>query len=60
MHAELNNIIVCLMISQKNYLQTLHKQASMSYWILGRFEFSQNEFKMRRNFFLNETEKKSN
>ena len=36
----LSNLIICLMISQKNYIQMLQ-------WILGRFDFSQNEFEMR-------------
>ena len=36
----LTNLIVCLMISQ-NYIQKLHKRASMLLWILGRFVFSQ-------------------
>ena len=35
------------MISQRNYIQKLNKRASMLQWILGRFEFSQNEFEMR-------------
>ena len=39
----LTNLIVCLMISQKkNYIQKLHKRASVLQWILGRFGFSQN------------------
>ena len=38
----LSNLIVCLMISPKNYMQKLHRQASMLQWILGRFGFSQN------------------
>ena len=36
------NLIVFLMISQKNYIEKLHKRASMLQWILGRFGFSQN------------------
>ena len=44
----LNNLIVCLLISHtKNYIQKLHKRASMLLGILGRFDFSQNEFEMR-------------
>ena len=43
----LSNLIVCLMISHKNNIQKLHKRASMLQWILGRFDFSQNEFEMR-------------
>ena len=35
----LTNVIVCLMISQKNYIQKLHRRASMLQWILGRFVF---------------------
>ena len=39
----LSNLIVCLMISQKNYIQKLHKQTSILQWILGRLD----EFEMR-------------
>ena len=35
----LTNVIVYLMISQKNYVQKLHKRASLLQWILGRFDF---------------------
>ena len=35
----LSNVIVCLMISQKNYIQKLHKRDSRLEWILGRFIF---------------------
>ena len=35
------------MISHKNYIQKLHKRASMLQWILGRFGFLQNSFEMR-------------
>ena len=38
----LTNLIVSLLISPKNYIQKLHKQASMLQWILGRFVFWQN------------------
>ena len=38
----LSNLIVCLMISQKNYMQKLHERASMLQWIIGRFVFLQN------------------
>ena len=44
----LSILIVCLIISQKNYIHKLHKRAGMLQWILGRFDFSQNEFEMRR------------
>ena len=43
----LTNLTVCLMISQKNYIQKLHKRASMLQRILGRFGFSQNLYEMR-------------
>ena len=44
----LTNLAVCLMISQKNYIQKFHKRASMLQWILGRFVFLQkNVFEMR-------------
>ena len=40
MHEQaLTNFIVRLMISQKNYIQKLHKRDSMLQWILGRFVF---------------------
>ena len=42
----LNNLIVCLMISQKLH-KKLHKGASMLQGMLGTFEFSQNKFEMR-------------
>ena len=42
----LSNLIVCLMISQKNYIQKLHIRVSMLQWILSRFDFSQNEFEL--------------
>ena len=35
----LSNLIVCLMISPKSYIQKLHKRANMLHWILGRFDF---------------------
>ena len=35
----LTNVIVCLMISHKNYVQKLHKRASMLQWILGMLVF---------------------
>ena len=38
----LTDLIVCLKISQKNYMQKLHKRACMLQWILGRLGFSQN------------------
>ena len=43
----LTNVIVCLTISHKNYIQKLHKRASMLRWILGGFGFSQNLLEMR-------------
>ena len=42
-----NNIIVGVVFHQ-NYMNKLHKRASTSYWILGRFDLSQNGFDMRR------------
>ena len=38
----LSSLIVCLTTSYKNYMQKLHKRASMLQWVLGRFCFSQN------------------
>ena len=47
MHEEaFTNFIVRLMISQKNYIQKLHKRASMLQWILGWLSFSLNLFEM--------------
>ena len=43
----LSKLVVCLVISHKNYIQKLHKRASILQWILGRFDFSQNEFEMK-------------
>ena len=42
----LPNVNMCLMIS-RNYIQQLHNRTSMLQWIIGRFDFSQNEFEMR-------------
>ena len=36
----LTNLIVCLMISHKNYIQKLRKRASMLQWILCRVFFA--------------------
>ena len=43
----LSKLIVCLMIPQKNDKQKLDKRANMLQWILGGFDFSQNELEMR-------------
>ena len=43
----LTNLIVCLMISHKKYIQMLHKRDSMLQWILGRFGITQNLFEMK-------------
>ena len=42
----LHNLIVCLMISHKNYIQKLHKRAIMFQWILGRFGFKKKLFEV--------------
>ena len=37
----LNDLIICLMISQKHYILTLHVRANMLQRILDRFQLSQ-------------------
>ena len=42
----LSNLIVCILISQKNYLQKLHKVSTLQ-WVVYRFDISQNDFEVR-------------
>ena len=44
---KISNLIVCLMISQKLHIKNA-QLASKLQWILRKFDFSQNEFEMRR------------